>query len=520
MRKIVLLFWGCFPLILLAQQKPNILFIMSDDHDANAISAYNKTFIQTPNIDRIAREGVLFKRSFTGNALCGPARASIITGLHSHKNGFYDNNSRFDESQVTMPKLLQAAGYQTAVVGKWHLVSYPTGFDYWNVLPGQGFYYEPRMINMQGDTSTLHGYTTDLITDDAIDWLDNKRNPDKPFLLMLHHKAPHRNFLPALKYLKEFHTKTFPEPNSLFLDTAGRGTAWRLQTMSILPDMELCSDLKVAPEYLTDIPWLTPSAGEIAYYKAIIQRIPPNERKALLDIYKERGEIIRKLRPAGKELLKWKYQWYMQDYLASIASVDESVGRILDNLAKNGLAENTLVVYTSDQGFYMGQNGWFDKRWMYDISMRSPLIARWPGHIKAGTQNNTMVQNIDYAPTFLDIAGVQVPLSMQGLSLKKILENPAAQLPRKSLYYHFYEFKGAHTVLQHYGVRTDRYKLLYFYTVDEWQLFDLQKDPAELNNLANSQNHQSVLFEMKKELARLRKQYDDKDRGPKRDEKE
>jgi arylsulfatase A-like enzyme len=497
------------PCLLFAQQRPNILYIMSDDHDANAISAYNKTLIQTPNIDRIAREGMLFNRSFVGNSLCGPARASIITGLFSHKNGFRDNRSKFDPSQVTLPKLLQKSGYETAIIGKWHLVSYPTGFDYWNILPGQGQYYEPSLINMQGDTSVQHGYATDVITQDALEWLDGKRNKNKPFFLMLHHKAPHRYFFPKLKYLQQFHTQTFPEPASLYIDTAGRGTAWRLQTMSILPDMKLSSDLKVDPNYLMDIPWLQPDSSEVRYYRAIIKRIPTEQRQAILDIYKERGEIIQKLRPSGRELLKWKYQWYMQDYLACVASVDENIGKVLDYLDQSGLANNTLVVYTSDQGFYLGQNGWFDKRWMYDISMRSPLLIRWPGHIKPGTQTNAMVQNIDYAPTFLAITGNPIPKNMQGLSFKNVLQNPKAELPRKSLYYHFYEFHADHSVLQHIGVRTDRYKLMYFYTVDEWQLYDLKKDPAELTNLANDPAHQTILAEMKKELIRQRDHYED-----------
>jgi arylsulfatase A-like enzyme len=488
-----------FPLTCLAQ-RPNILYIMSDDHDANAISAYNKTFIQTPNIDRIANEGILFNRSFVGNSLCGPARATLMTGLHSHKNGFFDNNSKFDGSQLTMPKLMQLAGYQTAVIGKWHLVSYPTGFDYWNILPGQGVYYQPRLINMKGDTTVHKGYATDVITNEALQWLQEKRDNTKPFMLLLHHKAPHRYFFPPLKYIEQFHAKTFPEPASLYMDTAGRGAAWRLQTMSILPDMQLASDLKVDPVYLMDIPWLKPDSAEIKYYHDIIKLIPLDERQRILDIYKERGEIIRKLRPKGKELLKWKYQWYMQDYLACVASVDENVGKVLDYLDKSGLARNTIVIYTSDQGFYMGQNGWFDKRWMYDVSMRSPLMARWPGHIKPGTKNNTMVQNID---------GATIPATMQGLSLKNILQNPSKTLPRKSLYYHFYEYKGAHTVLQHIGVRTDKYKLLYFYTVNEWQLFDLQKDPAELTNLSTAKNYQSIFADMKKELIRLRNVYDD-----------
>ncbi|MBI2272164.1 MAG: sulfatase [Bacteroidetes bacterium] len=497
------------PLLALSQQRPNILYIMSDDHDANAISAYNKTLINTPNIDRLAKEGMLFNRSFVGNSICGPARATLLTGLHSHKNGFIDNRSRFDGSQLTLPKLLQQAGYQTAIIGKWHLSTYPTGFDYWKILPGQGLYYEPRIIGMKGDTSTYHGYATDVITDESLLWLQEKRDPTKPFMLMLHHKAPHRYFFPALKHIEQYHTKTFPEPESLYTDTTGRGSAWRLQTMSILPDMKLSSDLKVDPAYLMDIPWLKPDSSEIAYYRSIINRIPAQERKRIVEIYKERGEIIQQQRPQGKELLRLKYQWYMQDYLACVASVDDNIGRVLDYLDKSGLAQNTLVVYTSDQGFYLGQNGWFDKRWMYDISMRSPLLARWPGHIKAGTKTNTMVQNIDYAPTFLDLAGVPIPASMHGLSLKPVLEDPSKTLPRNSLYYHFYEYKADHTVLQHVGVRTNRYKLLYFYTVNEWQLFDLRKDPAELNNVVTNKTYEPVLAEMKKELLRLRNVYDD-----------
>lgn len=510
MRQLLLTLITCsFVFNVTAQQRPNILYIMSDDHDANAISAYNTSLIATPNIDRIAREGMLFNRSFVGNSICGPARATLLTGLHSHKNGFTDNRSKFDGTQNTMPKLMQQAGYQTAVIGKWHLQSYPTGFDYWKILPGQGLYYEPRIIGMKGDTSTYHGYATDVITDEAIGWLQQKRDTAKPFMLLLHHKAPHRYFFPPVKYIEQFHTKTFPEPSSLYIDTGGHGTAWRLQTMSILPDMKLSSDLKVDPAYLMNIPWLKPDSSEIAYYHSIINRIPEQERKRVLEIYKERGEIIQKLRPSGKELLRYKYQWYMQDYLACVASVDENIGRVLDYLDRSGLAQNTLVVYTSDQGFYLGQNGWFDKRWMYDVSMRSPLLARWPGHIQPGTRTNTMVQNIDYAPSFLDIAGAAIPSGMQGLSLKPLLENPSATLPRNSLYYHFYEYKADHTVLQHIGVRTDTYKLLYFYTVNEWQLFDLKKDPQELNNLAGLRSYQTVLANMKKELIRLRNVYDD-----------
>ncbi len=491
-----------------AQQRPNIIYIMSDDHDADAISAYNKRLIHTPNIDRIAREGVLFTRAFVNNSICGPVRATLITGQHSHKNGMKDNRTRFDSSRINLPKLLQQGGYQTAIVGKWHLHSYPTGFDYWKILPGQGLYFEPRLISMNGDTSTYHGYATDVITDEAFQWLDN-RDKNKPFTLHIHHKAPHRYFFPPLKYIEAYHTKTFPEPATLYADTAGRGTAWRLQTMSILHDMKLSSDLKVDPAYLADIPELKPDAKEISYYNAIFNRIPEQDRKRIKEIYAERGKIIQQLKPEGKELLKYKYQWYLQDYLACVASVDENVGRVLDYLDKNDLTNNTLLIYTGDQGMYLGENGWFDKRWMYDVSMQAPLLMRWPGKIRPGSINNTMVQTIDYAPTFLGAAGIAVPDWMQGINLVPLISGQQKDLPRKNLYYHFYEYKADHTVLEHLGVRGERYKLIYFYPVNEWELYDLKKDPQEQKNLAGSAGHQKVLQQMKAELLKLRDQYDD-----------
>lgn len=503
----LLLSFNCF-----SQQRPNIIYIMSDDHDADAISAYNKKFIRTPNIDRIAKEGVLFTRSFVSNSICGPVRATLLTGQFSHKNGMRDNRTRFDSSRITMPKLMQQGGYQTAIVGKWHLQSYPTGFDYWKILPGQGQYFEPRLISMKGDTTTYHGYATDVITDEAIKWLDN-RNKNKPFLLHLHHKAPHRYFFAPLEYIQQFHNKTFPEPATLYIDTAGHGTAWHLQTMSILHDMELCSDLKVDPKFLMDIAGLKPDSAEIAYYNAIFNRIPEPDRSSIKKIYAERGELIRRLKPTGKELLKYKYQWYMQDYLATVASIDENIGKLLDYLDKNDLTKNTLVVYTSDQGMYLGENGWFDKRWMYDVSMQSPLLMRWPGKIKAGTVNTNMVQTIDYAPTILDAAGIKAPDFMQGLSLVPTITGKQKIIPRHNLYYHFYEYYADHTVLQHLGVRGERYKLIYFYPVDEWELYDLETDPREQKNLINSAAHQEILKQMKLELLNLRNKYDDHEKA-------
>lgn len=492
----------------MAQDRPNIIFIMSDDHDADAISAYNKKLIQTPFIDRIAKEGVLFTRSFVANSICGPVRATLLTGQHSHKNGMKDNRTRFDSSKITMPKLMQQGGYQTAIVGKWHLQSYPTGFDYCKILPGQGLYFEPRFISMKGDTSTYHGYATDVITNEAIQWLDN-RNRSKPFLLHIHHKAPHRYFLAPLKYIQQFHTKVFPEPATLYADTTGHGTAWRLQTMSILHDMKLCSDLKVDPQYLVNIPELKPDSAEIAYYHAIFNRIPEPDRSSIKKIYEERGKLLQQLRPSGKELLKYKYQWYMQDYMACVASIDENVGRVLEYLDKNNLSNNTLLIYTGDQGMYLGENGWFDKRWMYDVSMQSPLLMRWPGHIKPGSVNNNMIQNIDYAPTFLGAASLPVPATMQGIDLIPFITGKQKPLPRHNLYYHFYEYYADHTVLPHLGVRGERYKLIYFYTVNEWELYDLKTDPQEQKNLIHSPAHAAMIRQLKNKIIELREQYDD-----------
>jgi arylsulfatase A-like enzyme len=492
----------------IAQQRPNVIYIMSDDHDEKAISAYNKTLISTPNLDRIAKEGILFRRCFVGNSICSPARATLLTGQLSHKNGVKDNFTRFDSSRMTMPKILQQAGYQTALIGKWHLHSYPTGFDYWKILPGQGQYYETAFIDMNGDTARQHGYASELITNEAIHWLDN-RDKNKPFVLFLHHKAPHRNFLPQLKWLKKYHNKKFPEPSTLYADTVGKGSAWRIQTMSILTVMQLCTDLKVDPKYLMDIPWLKPDSAEINNYNVIMNRIPQPDRDKIKEIYSERGKILQQLKPKGKDLLKLKYQWYLQDYLACVASVDENVGRVLKYLDQNKLTNNTMVIYTADQGMYLGENGWFDKRFMYDKTMKTPLMIRWPGHIKAGTVSDAMVQNIDFAPTILNTTGVTIPDWMQGMSLLPIAEGKKKSFDRPYLYYHYYEFGRDHTVIPHLGVRGDKYKLIYFYTVNEWELYDLKTDPSEQKNLIQSAAHQKIIEDLKKQLINLRNLYDD-----------
>ena len=491
-----------------AQQRPNIIYIMSDDHDADAISAYNKKLISTPHIDRLAKEGMLFTKSFVANSICGPARATLLTGQHSHKNGMKDNRTRFDSSKLTMPKLLQQNGYQTAIVGKWHLQSYPTGFDYWKILPGQGLYYDPRMINMQGDTTVIKGYATDVITNEAINWLDN-RDMSKPFMLLFHHKAPHRNFVPALKWLEVFHTKTFPEPPTLYASMEGHGEAWRTQKMSILKDMTLCTDLKVDPAVLGQLKNFTIDSSDIRGYTATMNRIPEADRKRMKEIYAERGRQLLTAWGNDSLVLKLKYQWYMQDYMSCVASVDENVGRLLDYLNQHQLTNNTVVIYTGDQGMYLGENGWFDKRWMYDVSMQSPLIIRWPGKIKPGLVTGEMVQNIDYAPTFLDIAGAKVPGWMQGISLKPLLTGKQKVLTRKNFYYHYYEFPIDHYVVPHLGIRGERYKLIYFYTINEWELYDLKTDPNEQKNLISLPAYEVIKEKMKLELLKLRNQYDD-----------
>ena len=508
--KSLLLFLILLPFAAIAQ-RPNIIYIMSDDHDADAISAYNKTLIQTPNIDRLAKEGIKFTKNFVSNSICGPVRATLITGQHSHLNGMKDNRTRFDSSKMTMPNIFQQNGYQTAIVGKWHLHSLPTGYDFWNILPGQGLYFEPRFITMKNDTVTEHGYATDLITDKAIDWL-NKRDKNKPFMLQVHHKAPHRYFLAPLKFIEAFHNKHFPEPATLYAKMEGHGTAWKKQTMSILLDMKLCSDLKVDPAYLMDIPELKPDSAEIAYYKAIFNRIPEPDRSAIKKIYAERGELLKKIHPTGDSLLKYKYQWYLQDYLACVASVDENMGRLLNYLDENDLTKNTLVVYNSDQGMYLGENGWFDKRWMYDVSMETPMLIRWPGKIKPGTEFTQLTQTIDYAPTLLDAAGIKVPEFMQGVSIIPYITGKGGVIPRHSLYYHFYEYKADHTVLEHLGIRGERYKLIYFYTVNEWELYDLKTDPMEQHNLYADPKYQTVFLTLKKDLIELRKQYKDEEK--------
>ena len=463
--------------------RPNIVFIFSDDHAYQAISAYGHGLNQTPNIDRIAREGMRFDRCLTTYSLCGPSRACVLTGKYSHLNGFYNNyNSRFDGSQVTMPKLLQAAGYQTAIVGKWHLESDPTGFDFWEILPGQGQYYNPPMIR-NGQKVKMAGYVTDIITDVTLDWLKNQRDPAKPFLLMCQHKAPHREFEPALKHLVDYDGVKFPEPSALFDDYSGRGKAEHVQDMMIGSTMTP-KDLKlIAPTTLT-----------------------PEQRKEWDAYYEPRNAEFRKQNPQGQDLVRWKYQRYLHDYMATVASVDESVGRVLDYLKETGLEQNTIVIYSSDQGFFLGEHGWFDKRWIFEESLRTPLLVRWPGMVKPGSKNGDIVSNLDYAETLLSVAGVPVSPEMQGHSLVPILQGNTPADWRKSFYYHYYEHPAVHNVAKQYGVITDRYKLVHFYEPEfnYWELFDLTNDPYELKSVYGDPAYSDAQKKLHVELDRLR----------------
>lgn len=488
-------------------QRPNIIIIVTDDHAKNAVSAYGSKLINTPNIDRIGREGIRFDNAFVTNSLCGPARAVILTGKYSHLNGFRDNNDRFDNSQVTFPKILQQAGYYTAIVGKWHLVSEPAGFDYWNILIGQGEYYNPDFVQ-NGDTLRKEGYATDLITEYALQTLNN-RPADKPFCLMLHQKAPHRNFMPNLKDLGAFDSTQLPFPPTLFDDYATRTAAAREQDMEIR-DMYHAYDLKLKiPEGKKDPGTGGHGEGHGAkFWEGNYRRFTEEQKKLWDEYYKPISDAFYKANLKGKPLEEWMYQRYIKDYLSCVLSVDENIGKLFSYLEEKKLLDNTLIIYTSDQGFFLGEHGWYDKRFMYEESLGIPLVMRYPDKIKAGEINRNLVLNLDIAPTVLDAAGVQVPGNLQGQSLLSLTSDSAPGW-RTSLYYHYYEFPyGAHKVKKHFGIRTDRYKLIHFYNdIDEWELFDLKKDPYELNNLYPSAQSKNLSDSLKEALNDLRTFY-------------
>ncbi len=481
------------------QGPTNILFIMSDDHSFQTISAYDTRHIETPNIDRIANDGARFVNGFVANSISGPSRACMLTGKHSHKNGYTSNErSHFDGDQQTFPKLLQKVGYETAVIGKWHLTSAPQGFDYSDILIGQGEYYSPRFI-VNGDTITRDGYATNVTTDIALDWFENKRDKDKPFCMLLHHKAPHRSWLPDVADLGMFDDKVFELPSNFHDDYQGREAA-ALQEMSISEWMDPALDLKLVDPEIKSRFALSTTLG-------MWDRMPADQRKIWDEYYAKRLAEYKELNLSGKELTEWKYQQYMKDYCTIIANLDRNIGRVLDYLEQHDMLDNTLVVYTSDQGFYMGEHGWYDKRFMYEESFRTPLVARLPGGKKGDIVQ--LSQNIDFAPTFLELAGVEIPSDIQGVSLLPLLKGEEPEQWRKSLYYHFYEFPGEHAVRRHYGVRTDRYKLIHFYNdIDSWELYDLETDPQEMNNLYGKPGTEELTKELKQELKALQVQYD------------
>ncbi len=477
-------------------KKPNILFIFSDDHALQAITAYGSPHIKTPNIDRIAKEGVLFKNAFCTNSICAPSRAVLLTGKYNHLNGQPDNRTTtvMDTKQPSFPKYLQEQGYATSWIGKWHISNTPQYFDYWKILPGQGNYYNPDFINMDQTTERIEGYVSDIITDEALSWLDqNKDNSDKPFCMVIGHKAAHREWQPDIQDLHAFDGQPFQVPATFFDDYKGRKAAAH-QLMEV-KDMRWAMDLKV-------------NAGQTE----ILKRMNADQLVGWNAYYDSENTKLDTLSMSPKDIAIWKYQRYMHDYMGCVLSLDRNIGRVLKYLDDHDLAKNTLVVYSSDQGFYLGEHGWFDKRFMYEPSLHMPLVMRYPGHIIPQTQINDMIVNIDYAPTLLDFAGIATPSDMQGHSFKSLLTgDKKSKAWRKSMYYHYTEYPDAHRVLPHFGIRTDRYKLICFYEehTTNWELFDFKKDPDEMKNLIDAPKQKNRIAKLKTELHELMSQYND-----------
>jgi len=465
-------------LCLAESKQPNILWMFSDDHAVQAIGAYGgrfESFNLTPNIDRIAKEGMRFDKAYVGNSICAPSRATLLTGKHSHKNGKIDNRGGFNHDQQQFQKILQQHDYQTCMIGKIHLSGKMQGFDYWEVLPGQGKYWDPEFVTEKGRTVYEGEHSTDVITKRALNWLENDRDQQKPFMLMVHYKAPHRPWQPTTRWKSKFASLNFPEPDSIFDDYEGRGTAAKRQDMSISKTMTMEYDLKA-------------------------HKSP-------------RKEFLKANPLTGDDLTRWKYQMYMRDYLACIAGVDENIGKLLAHLKETGLDKNTVVMYSADQGFYLGEHGWFDKRFMYEESFRMPLVAKWPGVIQPGSVNQDLVQNIDYAETFLDIAGIEAPADMQGESLIPLFKGETPTDWRDSLYYHYYEYPAVHSVRRHEGVATKQHKLIRFYGLDvphgeEWEFYDLAKDPQEMNSEYANPAYAEKISDLKSALAKLREKYE------------
>lgn len=510
---ILFIFFSCSPKEAnQTQERPNIIFIMSDDHAYQAISAYSNHLIETPNIDRIARMGMLFTNATVTNSICAPSRATILTGKHSHINGKIDNDFPFDTTNVTFPQLFQDAGYQTAMFGKLHFGNSPKGFDQYKILPGQGAYYNPDFITKNDGNIKVQGYVTDIITDMTLDWLQKERKADQPFMLMYLHKAPHREWLPAERHLAQFTQRTFPEPSTLFDDYSGRGRAAKEAEMNLLKHMNWAGDSKVYPEVMDELGIPDASGWDKAAFKREVGRLDESQRATWDQYYRPVNDAFKKAFPTmtEKEKMQWRYQRYMQDYLGTIASVDENVGRVLDYLEENGLMENTIIVYTSDQGFYLGEHGWFDKRFVYDESFKTPLLVSWPRKVRAGSKTDEMVQNLDFAQTFLDAAGIPAPSDMQGESLIPLLTGNTEKWTRDAVYYHYYEYPSVHMVKRHYAIVTKEYKLThYYFDTDEWELIDRINDPQELKNVYDDPAYAEIKAELHQKLDGLRVKYGD-----------
>lgn len=473
-------------------KSPNIIFMMSDDHAYQAISAYGSMLNKTPNIDRIANEGALFTRNFCANSISSPSRACVLTGKHSHLNGVLTWES-IDTSQVTFPMILHSHGYTTGIFGKWHLGSTPAGFDEWMVYPGQGDYYNPDYLTPKGKIR-IEGYSEEITTNLALDFLKRHSNSENPFLLICNFKAPHRTWMPGPKYLTMYANDTFPEPSTLFDDYSGRATPASEHKMGIDKDMTLGYDLKIP---IGDTFW-----EKVGGYERMTQA----QKDAWDKAYGPETYKFLANKPKGIDLIRWKYQHYMRDYLRCVAAVDDNVGRILDYLKEHNLEENTIVVYCSDQGFYLGEHGWFDKRWMYEESFRMPLMLRWPKRIAKGIKIHELTQNIDFAPTLLNAAGLNVPKSVQGKSFLPLLEGKKTKW-RDALYYHYYDHIGEHGVARHEGVRTDKFKLIHYYTTNEWELFDLEKDPQEMQNQYGNPAYADIQKKLQIRLNQLKQKY-------------
>ena len=471
------------------EDHPNIVFIMSDDHAAHAIGAYGSRVNRTPNLDRLAREGMILTSVFATNSICTPSRAAILTGQYSHVNGVTMFN-RFDSSRTTVARLLQAGGYHTGMIGKWHLGSDPVGFERWEILPGQGAYVNPILYTATGEKTYTGRYVTDVITDLAIDFLKN-RPRHKPFFLMMHHKAPHRPWEPDSAQGARFAEQRIPEPETFWDSYQTRTDALHENQQRVAADLTR-RDLKLKP----------PDGLDAAALTAWLAAKPDT-----VTVTRDGRSVTL----TGEALARWKYQRLMQDYLATVQSVDDSVGRVLEFLDRNGLAKNTLVIYTSDQGFFLGDHGLFDKRFMYEESLRMPFLVRWPAAIKAGTRSDAIGLNVDFAPTFLDAAGLSVPADMQGRSLLPVLRGRTPSDWRTSMYYRYYHDPGDHNTRAHYGVRTRTHKLIHFWKKDQWELFDLVNDPSELHNLYGQSGEETLTATLKEELVRLKQALHDED---------